>query len=320
MQKPRDERTMHVQTYPVRNRGDWLAMRRQDVTASEVAALFGAHPYKTALQVYAEKMGPGRAGGDNAAMRRGRILEPGCIVALQEERPDWEIHKADHYLRLEDHRIGATPDYFRHLKPHETPNGLGTREIIECKTVSPEKWAEWQGGVPLAYQLQVVVQCKLAACKRGWIALLVDNRAKDFELFEVPAHDGAWKRILEKVTEFWEAVEAGALPNPDYSRDREALKTLLPPIAGQGLLDWSADNYTPALLAERETLADQVKTGKARIDAIDAEIVDKLNGAEGAMLPGWKIAHKMQSRKEFTVAASEFPVLRVSKTKEKDFA
>jgi putative phage-type endonuclease len=320
MQKPRDERTMHVQTFPVRSRGDWLAMRRQDVTASEIAALFGAHPYKTALQVYAEKMGPDRSGGDNAAMRRGRILEPGCIVALQEVRPDWKIHKADHYLRLEDHRIGATPDYFRHLKPHETPNGLGTREIIECKTVSPEKWAEWQGGVPLAYQLQVVVQCKLAACKRGWIALLVDNRAKDFELFEVPAHQGAWLKIIEKVSEFWDAVEAGALPNPDYSRDREALKTLLPPVAGKGLLDWSADNYTPELLAERERLADQVKTGKARIDAIDAELIAKLNGAEGATLPGWKISNKLQERAEFTVKAQTFPVLRVSKTKEKEIA
>jgi len=320
MQKPPSDKTMYVKTYPVRSRGDWLAMRKRDVTASEIAALFGAHPYKTALQVYADKMGPDRAGGDNAAMRRGRILEPGCIVALQEERPDWDIVKADSYYRLEDHRIGATPDYFRHLKPHETPNGLGTREIIECKTVSPEKWAEWQGGVPLAYQLQVVVQCKLAACKRGWIALLVDNRAKDFELFEVPAHDGAWRKIIEKVAEFWDAVEAGALPNPDYSRDRDAIKALMPPVSGKGLLDWQSDNYVPELLAERERLADQVKTASGRMSEIDSEIVTKLGGHEGATLAGWKITHKLQSRAEFTVKAQTFPVLRISKTKEKEVA
>jgi putative phage-type endonuclease len=314
------EKTMHVESFPVGSRGDWLAMRKRDVTASEIAALFGAHPYKTALQVYADKMSPARGSGDNAAMRRGRILEPGCVVALQEVRPDWEVVKCDRYYRMPDHRIGATPDYFRIMRGDPTKGILLEREIIECKTVSPEKWAEWQGGVPLAYQLQVVTQCRLTAAKRGWIALLVDNRAKDFELFEVPAHKGAWQRIVEKVGEFWDAAEAGALPNPDFTRDRDIIKSIMPPIEGAGLLDWSADNYTPTLLAEREQLADQAKDCKARIDAIDAEIVAKLNGAEGATLPGWKISNKMQSRAEFTVKAQTFPVLRFSKTKEKELA
>lgn len=313
-----DDKTYRIETIPVRGRGDWLAMRRRDVTASEVAALFGAHPYKTALGVYAEKMGPDRAGGDNAAMRRGRILEPGCIVALSEERPDWEIEKANTYWRMPDHRIGATPDYFRIMRGDPARGILLEREIIECKTVSPEKWAEWQGGVPLAYQLQVVVQCKLTGAKRGWIALLVDNRAKDFELFEVPAHDGAWRRILERVGEFWDAVEAGALPNPDYARDRAALAAMLPPIAGSAPIDLSENNRIRFLLDQREEAKRKAEEMRERVDEIDAEIIEKLAGAESAIAPGWRITHKMQRRKEFTVAASEFPVLRISKTKEKD--
>jgi putative phage-type endonuclease len=310
---------MKIERFPATSRADWLAMRKRDVTASEVAALFGAHPYKTALQVYAEKTVAGKSQGDNAAMRRGRILEPGCIVALQELHPDWVIDKCPDYYRAADLRIGATPDYFRTVPADENFGLSAHAQIVECKTVSPEKWAEWQGGVPLAYQLQVVVQCKLVGASQGWIALLVDNRAKDFELFSVPAHEGAWQRIVAKVAEFWAAVEAGELPQADYAKDRAALAALMPPTSAEPV-DLRGDNRIAMLLAERENAKAVAKDANELADRIDAEIIEKLAGHELATADGWKISHKMQTRKGFTVAAGEFPVLRISKTKEKAIA
>ena len=311
---------MKIEKFPANSRADWLAMRKRDVTASEVAALFGAHPYKTALQVFAEKTVAGKSQGDNPAMRRGRILEPGCIVALQELHPDWIVDKCPDYYRAPELRIGATPDYIRTV-PADDNFGLPAHtQIVECKTVNPEKWAEWQGGVPLAYQLQVVVQCKLVGASQGWIALLVDNRAKDFELFNVPAHEGAWQRIVAKVSEFWAAVDAGELPKADYSQDRAALAALLPPVSGSAPIDLTGDNRICFLLDQREEARLKAAEMKERVDEIDAEIIEKLAGHEAATAPGWKISHKLQTRKAFTVAASEFPVLRISKTKEKAIA
>jgi predicted phage-related endonuclease len=36
---------------------EWLGLRREDVTASQAAALLGAHPYTTAYQMWADKTG-----------------------------------------------------------------------------------------------------------------------------------------------------------------------------------------------------------------------------------------------------------------------
>ena len=304
--------------YPVTNRGDWLALRKQDVTASEVAALFGAHQFRTVLQVYAEKVGASKGQGDNPAMRRGRILEPGCIVALEEVQPTWGLVKAGEYLRDADLRIGATPDYYR--VPCATDPNFVDREPVECKTVSPEQYAQWGDGVPLAYQLQVVTQCKLMGAARGWIALLVDNRAKDFELFEVPAHDGAWAKIVEKVAAFWKLVESGQLPPIDFARDRDAIKALMPPKLSATALDLTGDNHLPELLAHRERCKAVIEAHEELLEADEAEIIAKLAGHEIATLDGYRITHKTQTRKAYTVKEATFPVLRVTKLKEKETA
>ena len=158
---------MTVERIPAGDRAAWLALRKRDVTASEIAALFDAHPYKTRFGLYADKTGAGVDAGDNPAMRRGRILEPAVAEAWFEERRE-RLVKCDEYLRCSVRRIGATPDYTR-------PNG----EPVELKTVAPERWEEWGNTPPLAYQLQALVQAMLMDAPRAWLAVMVDNRAKD---------------------------------------------------------------------------------------------------------------------------------------------
>ena len=40
---------------------EWLAMRRQDVTSTETAALFGLSPYTTAFEVWHQRVHEARA-------------------------------------------------------------------------------------------------------------------------------------------------------------------------------------------------------------------------------------------------------------------
>lgn len=296
-----------IERIPVTSKTDWLALRKQDVTASEVAALFGAHPYKTALQLYAEKKGISRGQGDNPAMRRGRIMEPAVAAALMEERPDLGVLlKADVYVRDAAKRIGATPDYILH-----------DGSPVEMKTAAPMIFdRDWRDGPPLAYQLQLLTQMALLGAQRGHIAVLIDNPAKDLHVVEVPWHEGAWARIVAAVADFWDRFGRGEMPAADFALDGDALRALLPPQAGRRA-DLSGDNMLPALLAERAALKAQVSDAEARVKAIDAEIVAKLDGAEEAALPGWRITHKTQSRKETVIPASTYAVLRVTALKEK---
>jgi hypothetical protein len=95
------------------DRETWLQWRRDDVTASTVGALFGVHPYTTALRLYVEKRGvefPSQ--DDNQVMRRGRWLEPSIGKAVSELRPEGSIYPPNLYLRDPALRRGGTPDFY----------------------------------------------------------------------------------------------------------------------------------------------------------------------------------------------------------------
>jgi len=301
---------MTTERIPIKSRGQWLTLREQDVTASDVAALFGLHPFRTLLQVYMTKSGSGEGDqGDNAAMRRGRILEPGVAVAVEEERTDWRLVKPGEYLRDPVARIGATPDYY--LRGDE--RGIG---ILECKTAAPDVFErDWASGAPQGYVLQCLTQMMLAGAPFGIIACLVDNRAKDLFLYDVPRHTKAETLIRHKVAQFWTAVSQGKMPSPDYSRDADAIRALFPKDNGKSL-DLSADNRLPMLLDDRERVKATLDGAKEQLEAIDAEIKHKLGDHAEAHLAGWKLTNKLQKRKGYTVAETEFRVLRVTKLKE----
>ena len=48
---------MAIEKRLITNRAEWLEWRTHDLTASDVAAVAGASPYKSALAVYGEKAG-----------------------------------------------------------------------------------------------------------------------------------------------------------------------------------------------------------------------------------------------------------------------
>jgi predicted phage-related endonuclease len=101
-----------IERRPIISRTEWLEWRKPFVTASQVPALFGAHPYLTALKLYMEKSGVEFPEQDDPVMRRGRLLEPAVGLAVAEERPEWTIRPAKEFFCDNDRRIAATPDFF----------------------------------------------------------------------------------------------------------------------------------------------------------------------------------------------------------------
>ena len=60
------------------SRGEWLACRRQGIGGSDAAAVLGISPFRTARDLYFDKLGfPIEAGEENwVALEMGRLLEP----------------------------------------------------------------------------------------------------------------------------------------------------------------------------------------------------------------------------------------------------
>lgn len=302
-----------IERIAINSRADWLTLRHRDVTASDIGALFGCHPYRSALQVFADKTGNGADRGDNSAMRRGRILEPGVAAAVAEERPEWKIEKASEYLRDPVIRLGATPDWY----VTDPQRGRG---VLETKTAEPSVFErDWRDGVPLAWTLQCLTQMMLAGTAWGAVAVLVTSRDYPVFIYEVPRHAGAEAKIIAKTKAFWASIEDGAPPAADFTKDGAAIAAMFPRETLE-TVDLSTDNRMPEILDRRVQIGEIIRAAEAEKEAIDAEIKQKLGEAAGATVPGFKITWKTQHRKEQVLPAKDIRVLRITELKQREQA
>jgi predicted phage-related endonuclease len=300
---------MTVERHTITGRDEWLQWRKQDVTASRVGALFGVHPYETALRLYAEKRGVEFPDADNKTMRRGRWLEPAVATAVEEERPQWQLRAPKVYLRDPDLRLGCTPDYFI----DGDPRGLG---VLQAKTVAPSVYArDWHNGseIPLWITLQALTEMMLADAAFGVVAaLLVDPHAMDVAILDVPRHADSEAKIIAAVSSFWLCVATGLEPDPDFGRDAAIIKALTPRETPGKQIDFSGRNDLPDMLWERATLMANIKQQEERCDEIETKIKFLMGDAERANgLGGWLLTYKVEHRNAYTVPAKDPRVLRI---------
>lgn len=315
---------MTVHRTPITSRADWLALRAGKIGGSEIAALFGEHPFKTHLELYAEKAGLVPADAPSSAiMQRGLILEPAVAEAVRTLRPTWRLAKNEDYLWSDDWRLGATPDYLAYDPARDSVGVLQTKAIAMPEFL--EKW--WQHGPPMGYVLQTTQEVMLDAQARGianaWGAigvLAISSYGYETRVWEFERNAGAETRIIRAAEAFWGAVERGEPPAPDFARDGDVIKALHPRDDGT-TLDLTGDNRLAFLLDERERLGAEIRTAapaEKQLDAINAEIKAKIGAASVVICDGWELSHKLQSRK--ATPASEFRVLRAKRVKVREMA
>lgn len=294
--------------------GQLHPLRKRDITASTVAALFGVHPYTSAYSLYLEKTGLEKPDIDSKAMRRGRLLEPVVAAAVVDDHPDWTVTKADEYLRDPSIRLGCTPDFL----VHDDPRGLG---IIQAKTAGPfafkRNWQE-DGIPPFWICLQAAVEMMLTGATWGAVAVLVNDDDLALHWYDIPKNAAVETRIRDAVERFWLDVEFGNEPQPDYERDAELIAALTRTVKPLKSIDLHGDNHLPVLIAERTELKARATADKKRLKAIDAEIKLKMGDAEVGVGDGFTISFKEQTREAFSVAETSFRVLRVKDLREKD--
>lgn len=284
---------------------EWLALRSQDVTASQIAAIWGASPHMTALALWAEKCGAELRRDDNAFSRRGRHLEPAILSAASEcdAFQGRAIVPARDYWRSPSLRLGATPDAYVTWRDERQP--------LDAKSVA--SWVfdtQWDGGPPLHIQMQVLVQAMLMNASRGWVACGVMTPDWPVNVYEVPRSAEAEAKILAGVKEFWRTVDAREMPAP-VAKDHATLAAMfsrvddkIPP------MDWSEDDALD-WLARHAELTEQMAPMKGEIAELEARIKAKLGACERAEAPGWHVSWKEQTRKAYTVAESTYRVLRI---------
>ncbi len=312
---------MTIECINITDRSMWLALRANDITASDVPAVCGESVYGSAAQVWAHKRGLIPATEMTEPMKRGIWGEPAVFEALAMEQPTWELRRAKVYLRDPDARLGATPDGVA-IDP-ERP-GIG---VIQCKVVAEnvfrDKWLESSDDdphdpyaparAPLGYQLQTLTEGMLATAAWGKIAALVVGQWKwSLRLFPIERHDGAETMIREKVAHFWKTyLDAGVQPPIDPTRD-EALVKMLHPGDDGSEIDLTGDNELPVVVDGLVKARADKKDAEAREKWAKTIIGDKMGVAAFATLAGGRrLTNKTTHRAGFTVAPTEFRVLKV---------
>jgi len=296
-----------IQRIPITDRASWLAMRADDLTASDIGAAIGVDKYKSALKLYAEKTGMVMPDPDNPAMRRGRWLEAAVLSAIAEQNPDWEIRPAKVYVRDPELRLGATPDAIAITDLPGVTN-------VQCKVVArPEFERSWADGPPLNYLLQTVTEGMLLGVDQSLLAaLVIDTYTAELELYPVPRHEGAEAKVRDIATGFWSNIAKGLWPQLDKSRDAETITQMFPTEKKGEVVDLSHDNYLVELLQQRSTAKTIIAVEEQHVKEIETEIKAKLRDAEEARVPGWKITWKAQERAAYTVKASKSRPLRIT--------
>ncbi len=194
------------------NQEEWLRIRKGYLTGSDVGAVCGMNPYKSAMQVYLDKINPEIAVMDNEAMRLGRDLEDYVARRFMEETGK-KVRKTNAmYIH----------DQYSFMMANIDRLVTGERAGLECKTASPYQAERWKDGkIPEWYYLQCQHYMKVLEMDGWYLAVLIYG--KGFQYTYIPRDEEMLDNLVAVEQDFWENhVQAKAMPSPDGSKGADA--------------------------------------------------------------------------------------------------
>lgn len=199
-------------------RAEFLQSRQKYIGGSDVSAILGISPWKTATDLWLDKIKPPaeRADETNAtAKRRGSRLEPYILDMIREEHGLQIVARNERYVDDEVPYFAAEIDA-------ETAD-----ETVEIKTVHPFKAKEWgeleTDHLPLHYVAQVQWGLGIRRRARCRVFALIGD---DLRPYVVERDDETIAAMRARAAEFWTRYVATQIAPPLDFGDRKTLDTL----------------------------------------------------------------------------------------------
>lgn len=293
---------MTVEIIPFTTEAAWLEARKQDVTSTESAALFGLSPYMTHFDLWHRKRsGLVPAFKTNERMKWGNRLEAAIAHGIADEK-GWEIKPMKDYMRDPDLRLGSSFDFMI--------TSLGEPVHLEIKNVDylafRDGWIEHDDGsmeAPEHIEMQVQHQMAVSGFKRAYIGAFVGGNR--FELIERERDEAVIAAIKSMTKLFWESVEEGKEPSPVMPGDADVVIRLNQYAQPGKILDASGDANIASLVAKYKHAAQQAKDWEDDKTAAKAELLKAIGDAEKVLLPDWTISASMQAETPATLITAE---------------
>ena len=260
---------MTTETIPVTDKQSWLQARLQDVTSTEVSALYDLSPYRTEFDLYQEKKNQTVVEiSDNERMRWGRNLESAIAHGAAEDM-GWDISKFDVYMRNEN-RLGSSFDY----KIRSVEDGDGILEIKNVDAVAyRNNWKDDGVNIEGPEHIELQIQHQMEVANLDWTALVCLVGGNTQKIIYRDRDKQIGKDLTEKVKAFWNRVDAGTPPKIDYLRDAEYIIKKLRNQADAGIV-LAADEDMDKLIDEYYTVSREYYSLSKTKDAIKAQILD----------------------------------------------
>ena len=248
------------------SREEWLQIRSTGIGSSDAAAAIGLSSYKCSLSLWLEKTGRQLPEdiSEKEAVVWGTVMEP-VLAKMYAERTGRKVRRVNAVLQHPEH-----PFMLANLDREViTESGTG---ILEIKTAGFYSAQQWEDGVPVAYQCQVLHQ--LAVTGHVWADVAVLIAGQEFRIYRIERDDDKIADLIQREAQFWSWVTNNQQPDPDGSYDaQQALLSLFPTDNGQ-TLDFSESGPFNDLFAEllilrhrKEEIEQQESTLKHRIQA-----------------------------------------------------
>lgn len=252
------------------------ARRRQGVGASEVGAILGLSKYKTALDVYLDKLGLTEPTEDSEAAEWGHRLEPVIAQKYAARMPGVLLAESDTVAHPQHPWALATPDRIAFDADDEW--------LVEIKTREDRTAGEF--GEPGTDQVpdDVLTQCQwqmfVTGKRRCDVALLVNGRR--FSTYTVPANDVIQQGLFAAVERFWLLHVTAQVPPEVTAQDTDKIKLLFPRDTAP-LLEGDAETF--ALVQEIAGLKGEAKALEKDLDEREAQVKLKIGAAAGFTFP-----------------------------------
>lgn len=190
------------------DKNEWLQYRKQGIGGSDAGAVCGLNPYRTAMQVYQDKISEETEEIDNEAMRQGREFED-YVARRFTEAIGRKVRRANAMFYHEKYPF-MLADVDRMV--------VGENAGLECKTASPYMIEQWENGkIPLSYQIQCLHYMAVCGAEAWYIAVLIYG--KEFKYYRIERDEEMIADLIRIEEDFWQNyVLKRQIPSPDGSK------------------------------------------------------------------------------------------------------
>jgi putative phage-type endonuclease len=262
-----------------RDREQWLRARRHGMTGSEVAAILNLHPYKSALEVYAEKVGLAPANDVHEAALWGQLFEP-AILAEYGRRSGRVVVPSGELLQSKAREWWlVTPDGLQLEGPNMPAFAVGPG-LVEVKTTG--SGPAWHEEIPAYVQVQVQHQLLVTGALWNTLAWLPFPE-RELQWYDVAPHREFQAMLGAKCDEFWLRVLERRPPDPDGSDSARRAILAMNPRLDDDIIDF--DESAVPIADELDQISATIKQLEARKDLISNRVLHVLGEQKAGLLP-----------------------------------